>query len=49
MKKSERLGIRLTPEQKKSWEAAAAANNMSVSKWISAWADLGAKMQQPPK
>lgn len=49
MKKSERLGIRLSPEEKKAWERAAAANNMSVSAWVSAWANLGSKLAQPPK
>jgi predicted HicB family RNase H-like nuclease len=34
MKKIERLGMRVNPEDKKRWEKAAIANGLSLSAWI---------------
>jgi len=41
MKRSSRIGLRVTPEEKKVWEQAAAQAGMSLSAYIVFWASRG--------
>jgi predicted HicB family RNase H-like nuclease len=38
--------MRIDPEDKERWEKLAAARGMSLSAWISMWANLGAHIEE---
>lgn len=41
MKKTDRFGMRVAPDEKQEWERAAAANGIGLSEWASQWLRLG--------
>jgi len=46
MRKSERLGMRVEPSDKERWERLAAKSGMSLSEWITMWANWAADLEE---